>query len=523
LCQHDRRQYREADMSVPDDQAEIFAFLADPATYGLAAPVKRIDTHGAAVFLAGDDVYKVKRARRFPFMDFSTLEKRRRVCEAEIAVNRGNAPALYRGTVPIVRAGDRHLRLGGDGEVVEWAVHLKRFDEEKTLDRLAERGEFPMAIVPRLVVAVIAAHARAPVRDGEAATAALGANLDESLDELLAAPEVFPPAEARTLAADMRAAFAAVRPLLLARGAAGHVRRCHGDLHLRNIVLIDGEPVLFDAIEFDEAIATGDVLYDLAFLVMDLWQRGLHDAANQVLNRWLWGAGDEAAGIAGLAALPLFLALRAVIRAKVAVAGPEQSDAHRAEALAYFAAARAFITPAAPRLVAVGGLSGTGKSTVAAALAPGIGSPPGAVHLRSDIERKRLFHAGETERLPESAYSQDATQAVYARLRDLAAAALAAGRSVVADAVHQRPEERDAIAAIAAKAGAPFVGLWLEAPVETLVARVATRKGDASDAGAEVVRAQAARPLGALSWQRIDAAATPEHALAAARAACGDA
>lgn len=495
-------------------QDEVFAFLADPATHGIAGPVKRIDTHGAAVFLAGDHVYKVKRAVRFPFMDFSTLEKRRRACEAEIAVNRANAPALYRGTVPIVRAG-RGLRLGGKGEVVEWAVHLKRFDEDETLDRLAERRAFPEAIIPALVEAVLAAHARAPGRDGAAATAALGANLEETLAEILAAPALFPPDEATPLAAAMRAAFAALRPLLLARGAAGAVRRCHGDLHLRNIALIDGRPVLFDAIEFDEAIATTDVLYDLAFLVMDLWQRGLHAAANRVLNRYLWGVADEAAEIAGLAALPLFLALRALVRAKVAIAGGQGGAA--AEARAYFAAARAFMAEAPQRLVAVGGLSGSGKTTIAAALAPAIGTPPGAVHLRSDIERKRRFGARETDRLPEAAYAEDATAAVYAELRRLAAAALAAGRSVVVDAVHQRPEERDAVAEIAVAAGVRFTGLWLDAPTDALKARVAARRGDASDATAAVVAAQAARPIGRLAWHRVDARAGAAETLRGAR------
>ncbi|HVV94120.1 MAG TPA: AAA family ATPase [Hyphomicrobiales bacterium] len=499
-----------------DQQADVFAFLADPATHGMTAAVRRIDTHGAAVFLAGDDVYKVKRAVRFPFMDFSTLEKRRQACAAEIAVNRDNAPAIYRGIVPIVRAGDG-LRLGGDGEVVEWAVHLKRFDEDRTLDRLAERGEFPDELVPALVEAVMAAHARAAISDGTAATAALGDNLEETLAEIAAAPTVFPPAEAEPLAGAMRTAFARLRPLLLARGAAGRVRRCHGDLHLRNIALIDGRPVLFDAIEFDESIATTDVLYDLAFLVMDLWQRGLHAAANRVLNRYLWGADDEAAEIAGLAALPLFLALRALIRAKVAVAAGGQEG----EARAYFAAACRFMAATPPRLVAVGGLSGSGKTTIAAALAPEMGSPPGAVHLRSDIERKRLFRAAETERLPEAAYSQEATAQVYAALRRLAAAALAAGCSVTVDAVHQRFEEREAIARVAADAGVPFTGLWLDAPVAALAQRVEARKGDASDATAAVVEAQAARSLGDLSWPRIDAGAGIGETLRGARAAVG--
>jgi predicted kinase len=298
------------------------------------------------------------------------------------------------------------------------------------------------------------------------------------------------------------------------------VRRCHGDLHLRNIALIAGAPVLFDAIEFDEKIAIGDVLYDLAFLIMDLWQRDLRAAANAVLNRYLWGSPDGEGEIRGLSALPLFLALRAVIRAKVAAlaAGQGAGEDKVREAQDYFAAAGAFLAPDVPALIAVGGLSGSGKSTLAARLAPHLGRPPGAVHLRSDIVRKRLFEVPETERLPEDAYAEAATKRVYEALRHGAAAALRAGRTVVVDAVHLRPDERAAIAAVAAAEGAPFTGLWLDAPAPTLEQRVSARKGDASDADAAVVRRQLDLDPGSVAWHRLDAgadiAALAENALA---------
>ena len=189
------------------------------------------------------------------------------------------------------------------------------------------------------------------------------------------------------------------------------MRHCHGDLHLRNIVEIDGAPVLFDAIEFDDRLATIDVLYDLAFLLMDLGKRGLGPHANVVLNAYLDAEGSTG-NLVGLATLPLFLSMRATIRAKVELlrarmAPHGQAAAAREEARVYFELAQRFLAPAAPRLIAIGGLSGTGKSAVARAIAPSVGAFPGAVHVRSDVERKRLFGVAPRERLPARAYAPE--------------------------------------------------------------------------------------------------------------------
>ncbi len=505
------------------DQAEVFGLLGDPATFGLSASVRRIDTHGAAVFLAGDDAYKVKRAVRFPFMDFSTLEKRRVACEAEIAVNRPNAPGVYLGVTPIARMG-AGLSLGGAGEVVEWAVHMRRFDEEATLDRLADRQALPLELIAKLASVILLSHERAPLRDGESATRALERYLDQNDEAFAARPDLFDPGRARQLAVDARASLAACRPLLVERGKAGWVRRCHGDLHLRNIALIDGEPVLFDAVEFDDAIASGDVLYDLAFLLMDLEERGLRRAGNLLLNRYLWES-DEAQ-LSGLAALPVFLSIRSAIRAKVVAAGLDHlhgaaRDRAGAEARRYFWFAEAFLTPVAVRLLAVGGLSGTGKSTLASDLAACLGRAPGAVHLRSDIERKRLFNVAETAKLPASAYGAPASEEVYKRLRRKAALALRAGQSVVLDAVHSRAEERGAVEGVASEVSATFDGLWLEAPLSVRLDRVGHREADASDADVAVAAAQAAPPGGAMTWRRLDASGDPQTTFAAACALLG--
>jgi uncharacterized protein len=489
------------------DQNAIFAFLADPATHRIRGPVKRIDTHGAAAFLAGPDVYKVKRAVRFAYMDFSTLEKREAACKAEIAANRDNAPGLYLGVVPITRDGG-NLHLGGAGKVVEWVAHLRRFDEDATLDRLAQRGPLGAAVIHPLAQAIIAAHRRAPIRDGGAATQSLRGVLTETVDELAAAPEIFPPVAVDALRSSLTEVFEHSEALLLRRGSEGKVRRCHGDLHLRNIVLVNGEPVLFDAIEFDEAIATSDILYDLAFLIMDLCERKLSSDANRLLNEYLWSCDDELQEIEGLALLPLFLSLRAAIRAKVTAARLQlnaDGTSMRQEAQAYLEIARRFLDPVPTRLIAIGGLSGTGKSVLAAAMAPSLGLAPGALHVRSDIERKRLSWVARTQHLAAQDYRREVSVQVYGRLCVLAEVGLRAGRCVVLDATYRDEPEREKVERLAMRLRVGFMALWLEAPTEILVQRVAMRQGDASDATVAVVSAQAKQDVGRITWQRLDA------------------
>lgn len=492
-----------------DSQQAVIDFLNDPATHGGAA-VTRIDTHAASVFLAGERALKIKRAVRFPFLDFSTLAKRKAACEAEIEVNRPFAPAIYRGVVAITRA-PHGLQIGGAGEPVEWAVQMHRFDETQTLDHLAARGAIDERLADALGRAVAKAHAAALV----------GRGFVEELDEVIAQndaelrqrADLFPTSQVAALSAATHAAFARVRPLLEQRERDGFVRRCHGDLHLGNIVLLEGQPALFDAIEFDPRIATGDVLYDLAFLLMDLIERDLSAAANIVLNRYLAETRRDD-DLDALAALPLFLSSRAAIRAKVTAARAKLSDTRaQAEQSArdYFALAQTLLSPPKPRLIAIGGLSGTGKSLLARALAPDMPPAPGAVLLRSDVERKALFGVAENERLPKEAYAHEVTAKVYAAIEAKARRVLAAGHSAIADAVFADPHERAAIKQMAADA--PFHGLFLTAELGVRVSRVGSRTGDASDADAQVARAQEQYDLGALDWARVDASGTPEETL----------
>ncbi|MFL9827611.1 AAA family ATPase [Rhodoplanes sp. SY1] len=506
-----------------DPQVDVLAFLADPATHGGIVPV-RIDTHAASVFLAGDRALKIKRAVRFPFLDFSTLEKRRAACAAELVANRPFAPELYAGVVAITREPDGRLALDGPGTPVEWAVKMRRFDETRTLDRLADAGAITPAIVEPLGPIVAAAHARAPVVAAAPWIAALGAYVEQNADAFAPRPDLFDRAAAAALTARSRAALDRLRPLLEARGHAGLVRRGHGDLHLGNIALIDGRPVPFDALEFDDTVASGDVLYDLAFLLMDFWERDLPWAANRVLDRWLAETGRPA-DLDALAALPLFLSLRAAIRAKVTAAKPAPPDraaARDAAAQKYFRLACGLIDPPPPVLVAVGGLSGTGKSQAARRIARDLLPVPGAVVLRTDVLRKALAGVDEHTPLPAEAYTPEATARVYATLVAEAARVLAAGHSVVADAVFAREGERDAIAAVAATARVGFFGAFLEADLATREARVNGRARDASDADAAVARHQETYELGRLDgWARIDASGTPADTMAALRAALG--
>ncbi len=510
-------------MSSDDAQAEVLTFLADPATHA-GAEVKRIDTHAASVFLAGDRALKIKRAVRFAFLDYSTLDKRKAACAAEIEVNRRFAPQLYRGVVAITRDGGGGLALGGDGTPVEWAVEMARFDDTATLDHLATRGKIDLALADTLARVVAAGHAKAPVADAQDWPERLARYIAQNHDEMRDHADLFPPAELDRLSQASRAAVQRLDPLLRARGKAGLVRRGHGDLHLGNIVLIDDKPVIFDAIEFDPLLATVDLLYDLAFLLMDLVERKLGGAANVVLNRYLAETGRDE-DLDGLAALPLFLSLRAAIRAKVTAAklaaAHDHRDAVAASARGYFSLALALITPAPPALVAVGGHSGTGKSVLARGLAPVVPPAPGAVVLRSDVARKRMFGVAETERLPPDAYAPEPTERVYAALAAQARRVVAAGHSAIVDAVFSQPDEREEIAAAARAAGVPFCGLFLTADLATRVARVEKRTHDASDATVEIARRQETYDLGNIDWAITDAGGTPEQTLAKARAALG--
>lgn len=505
-----------------DSQDDILAFLADPATHG-GEPVMRIDTHAAAVFLAGKRALKIKRAVRFPFLDYSTLEKRKAACEAELEINRRFAPDIYRRVVAITRETSGTLALGGNGIAVEWALEMRRFDENATLDHLAEAGKIDQALADTLGRVIAAAHAGTPLADAARWIDALGQYIEQNDAAFAEFPNLFPGHDAAMLTDMSRKTYERLQPLLRRRGDEGLIRRAHGDLHLGNIVLIDGKPVLFDAIEFDPVVASGDALYDLAFVLMDLVERRLQSAANALFNRYLIQTARDS-DFDALAALPLFLSVRAAIRAKVTAARLANAASGKAETIResarnYFALALHLIAPPPPRLIAVGGLSGTGKSVLARALAPELAPTPGAVVLRSDILRKQMFNRAETEKLPQDAYTPEATERLYGLMIDKARRAIMAGHSVIVDAVFAQQDERDALVHLAQSCKVRFNGLFLTADLATRIRRVGERIADASDADAAVARRQENYDLGSLDWTQVDASGTPEDTLARAKAA----
>lgn len=492
-------------------QDRIFAALTDS---GRNPDVKRVDTHAASVFLDGKRALKIKRAVQFPFLDYSTLEKRKAACEEEIRINRPLAPQIYHRVVAITEESDGSLKVDGQGRPIEYAVEMSRFDENRTFDHLAKSGPLDATLASAAAEVIAASHAAAARADGEAWVTSIPGLIDGNSKGLRTGGH-FDTGDIEKLSKASHEAFLRLRPLLAERGRQGFVRRCHGDLHLANIVLIDERPVLFDAIEFDARIATVDVLYDLAFTLMDLLHLDQPRAANTVLNRYLAATPPE--NLDALSALPLFMSVRAAVRAQVRLARlkrPHSDDPGILEdARRYFGLAQALIHPPAPRLIAVGGLSGTGKTALASALAPDVAPQPGAVVLRSDLVRKQMFGVEDTHRLPASAYTPDAAARVYDTLAQRARRVLAQGHSAIVDGVFAREDERDAIAALAHERNVPLNGLFLVADLATRQARIGSRQGDASDATQEVAAQQEHYNIGHVGWATIDASGPQEQTL----------
>lgn len=501
------------------DQTEAIDFLTRGESYGRPGETpQRVETHASIVFLIGDRAYKLKRAVQFSYLDYGSAASRARFCRAELDLNRRTAPALYLAVRAITRGAAGALEWDGTGDLVEPVLEMKRFADDALLDRAAADGRLTPALIVRLADAVAAFHARA-----EAAAPAFGGSrgiasvLADNQDNLLRGCPPLDRAAVEALGAASAAALARHAGLLDARQMQGKVRRCHGDLHLRNICLLDGEPTLFDCIEFSDDIACIDVLYDLAFLLMDLEHRNLRPLANILFNRYI----DRADETDGLAAVPLLMSIRAGVRAKVALAALAVQPGAAEEARAYLDLARALLRPGRPALLAIGGLSGTGKSTIAARLAAEFAPAPGARHIRSDVLRKSLMKVAPETRLPQSAYARGVSERVYRAMHQEAAAALAAGYTAILDATFIDEKERDAAVQLARDAGAAFAGLWLTAPEAVLVGRVEARSGDASDADRSVLMQQLRAHRGNIAWRVIGTEGNAESAIAAARHAAG--
>jgi aminoglycoside phosphotransferase family enzyme/predicted kinase len=490
-------------VTIPAEQAGAAALLA--RLTGGASPV---ETHISAVFIGPDRVLKMKKAVGLGFLDFTTPEARRRYVVRELELNAPAAPGLYRSVHGVPAAADR-LVAADDPAAVEWVLEMAPVPPEDFLDSVAERGGLDEAMQDALGDTAVALRATyAPAATGPDPVARFDAVLRSNARAACAAG-----LDPRRVLAWRRASGRWLRrlaPVLRARAVEGRIRRCHGDLHLGNLLLWKGQPTPFDALEFDEELATIDTGYDLAFLIADLLRRCGRAAACRVLNRAI-AVGGDAALVAGL---PLWLSSRALIRAHCLGRISGQDEGARA----FLAEADAYLRPPPPRLIAVGGLPGTGKTRLGRALAPRFGAAPGALHLRSDEIRKRLAGVPPERTLPPESYTGASSDAVHAALFSDAEAALRGGHAVLADAAFLDPARRAAIEAVAQQAGVPFTGLWLEAPMNVLRARVAGRSGDASDATVAVLESAARRDAGEISWHRVDATGDPlAEALAAAQ------
>ena len=493
----------------PLSHSRLIDALRDPAAYPHpVGAVELIETHISSVLLAGDYAYKVKKPVNLGFADFSTLERRRAFCEEEIRLNRRTAPALYLDVVPIVRSADRGgLRVGGDGrpvDPVEYAVRMRRFGADARLDQVAKAGRLSAEMIDRLAVAIATFHARcerAPERSayGTAETVdGWAAGTASQLRRLAAARPV--PGRGERIEALVRwieTERTRHGASISARRAGGFVRECHGDLHLANVAVVDGEPMPFDCIEFNPELRFIDVINDVAFTWMDLIDHRLDGLAARFLNRYLEETGDYG----GLPLLRFYAVYRALVRALVALIRRDQTgtavDQQREEeACTRYLEVAERLTQAQPALVAaVCGVSGSGKTTVARELVEHLG----AVCIRSDIERKRLAGVAATARTDAAVgaglYKDSVTRATYQTLTEAAIAVVGAGFRAIVDATFQRRSDRRALAAAAAAHDARFALVLCEAATPTLQARVAARSArgtDASDATLPVLAHQLA-------------------------------
>jgi hypothetical protein len=487
----------------------LVAALRAPGRY--PHPVERVallETHISWIFLTGRYAYKLKKPLALGFLDFSTLAARRRACEDELRLNRRTAPELYLEVVPVTGTADEP-RVGGAGPAIEYAVKMSEFPQEALLDHVAARGELAAAQMDELAATVASFHAQVDRAGPETDYGTEGAVIGPArqnftqLRPLVADPESA--AALRRLADWTEREFARCRDAVVARRRDGFVRECHGDLHLRNLVLLDGRIVPFDALEFNAELRWIDVAAEVAFVVMDLVDHGLAAHAWRFLDAYLAETGDYA----GLAVLRFYLVYRAMVRAKIACLRAQQlaeGAGERAEALAefrgYLGLAAAFAALDRRALIVTRGLSGSGKTVFAGLLTETLG----AIRARSDVERKRLHglaaRAGSGAGLGEGIYAPEATQRTYARLLEVARTVLEAGFPAVVDATFLARADRDAFRALARAEGVPFAIAACEAPARVLRERIGARArggADASEATLAVLDRQlaAADPLAA--------------------------
>jgi aminoglycoside phosphotransferase family enzyme/predicted kinase len=482
-----------------DDQLELIRNLGDPACYDHAAgPVQHLETHISHVLLSGDYAYKIKKPLDLGFLDFSTLDKRRHVCQEEVRLNRRLAPGFYLGVVPIT--GSPYApRVNGTGAVIEYAVKMRQFPPDATLDRLEAQGRLTASHVEAIAMTIARFHLEACDRAGTDSRWGEPQQVWQPVAENFRqiAPRLSAPADCQCLDTLQRwseTEHARLAPLMAARKRAGYIRECHGDLHLGNLAWVDDQLLVFDCLEFNPGLRWIDIESEVAFCYMDLLQRGHPEWAWLFLNTWLEQTGDHG----GLALLRFYAVYRALVRVKVAVlragqtSGPEH-DATLAEARALLELATALTRPLPLRLDITHGLSGSGKTTVTRSLM----QAPGAIRLRSDVERKRLAGLDALARsgsgVGEQLYAADATRRTYTHLARLAGDVLDAGWPAIVDATFIARWQRELLHEQARARGVAFHILDFRVPVATLRERIVKRARDgkdASEAGLDVLQHQ---------------------------------
>jgi aminoglycoside phosphotransferase family enzyme/predicted kinase len=478
------------------------AALKDPRCYPHAVNrVKLIETHISWVYLAGDYAYKLKKPVNLGFLDFSTLQARRHYCTEELRLNRRTAADIYLDVVPVGGTADAP-RIGAAGAAIDYALKMRRFPQEALADQLAARGELGAERIDAMAAVIAGFHASIPAAPARSAfgsarsVAALALRNFDAIEALVSDPEEHERLE--RLRAWTRSEAARSREAFSARRRDGCVRECHGDLHLRNIVFLDGRPMPFDCIEFSAELRWIDVMSEVAFLAMDLLDHRLDAAAWRLLNAYLEATGDYA----GLSVLRFYLVYRAMVRAKIACIRAQQPGNSVGERLSLKREYRGYLTLAEslargsqPFLVLMHGLSGSGKTTVS----QGLLERTGAVRLRSDVERKRLHGLAPRSRSGSGTqaglYAPAATRKTYERLRQLARGIVESGWPALVDAAFLSRSERGAFAALARELGVPFVIVSCTAPESELRRRVEIRQtanSDASEAGVAVLEHQLA-------------------------------
>ena len=483
-----------------DPFARLIAALREPARHAdRPERVELLETHISCILLAGNYAYKIKKPVNLGFLDFTRLAARRFYCEEEVRLNRRTAPALYLNVIPITGSAADPV-LGGEGPPIEYAIRMRRFPQDALLDSMARNRTLTADCMDSLGVHVAEFHRslepagadRAYASSAQVLAAALQ-NFDQ-IQALGGADESDGTLDSlRSWTSRQHAALAGV---FEARKRNGFVRECHGDLHLGNIVQLDGEPVPFDCIEFNAAFRWIDVMNDIAFLVMDLQEHGLAHLAFRFLNRYLETTGDYE----GLRVMRFYIVYRALVRAKVArIRGTQPGTSRESRAQAardyarYLAFARGAATGACGALIVMHGLSGSGKSTAARQLAESLH----LVQLRSDVERKRLHGLAPRARtasgLSAGVYTTADTERTYVRLADLACHVIAAGYPAIVDAAFLAARHREQFRRLAREVNVPFSIVSCTAPAEVLRQRLALREAqgnDASEAGLAVLEQQ---------------------------------